>query len=415
MTPAFYHTRDSPLPRMPTDRPGYIDVDSLLPQISIEQVAAYYGVDLPEIRRVGNEIRTRCFLNCGRTHETGDRAFAIRADQPATPWRCHQYGCGRGGNLVSLCDLLKPGAHSDGRPRGERFKAIARDLQAIATGEPPAASTPTHAASPRSAPPPAPEEPKSNVPLARSENERARSLVNLDRKFLVEPADMAAPAASYFRRRPFLSPEACQKWRMGYLSKDTGDDRSGGTMRGKVVYPLLSERGEVLTWFGRDPEFETKRQQWIQHNREGREPEKFHFVKGFHRGLELFGQQVSRLDEPGYREAVQETGLVVVEGSNDVIALDVLGAPAVGLLSNTISGPQVEKLARWAKRLAGGVVTLLLDLDEEGEKGAKQALAELAPHCRVRLAWSSATHPQFRGRQPESLTAEEWAALRGGW
>ena len=43
-----------------------------------------------------------------------------------------------------------------------------------------------------------------------------------------------------------------------------------------------------------------------------REPEKFHFVKGFHRGLELFGQQASRLREPGCRDFVREVGLVVV-------------------------------------------------------------------------------------------------------
>lgn len=226
---------------------------------------------------------------------------------------------------------------------------------------------------------------------------------------------MAPAAAAYFRQRPFLSPEACLRWRVGYLPKDAGEDRSGGTMRGKVVYPLLSERGEVLTWFGRDPEFETKRRQWIAHNREGREPEKFHFVKGFHRGLELFGQQASRLDTPGYRESIRRSGVLVVEGPNDVIALDTLGVPAVALCSNTISAPQVEKLVRFAKLLADGQVTLLLDCDEEGENGAKQALLELAPHCRVRLGWSSATHAQFKGRQPESLTVEEWETIRAQW
>jgi 5S rRNA maturation endonuclease (ribonuclease M5) len=253
------------------------------------------------------------------------------------------------------------------------------------------------------------------VPLARSDNERARALVNLDEKFLTDPAEMNPQAASYFRRRPFLSSEACRKWRVGYLPRSTGADRSGGTMRGTIVYPLLSERGEVLTWFGRDPQFEQKQQQWITHNREGREPEKFHFVKGFQRGLELFGQQASRLTEPGYREAIREIGILVVEGPNDVIALDTLGVPAVGLCSNTISQAQVEKLARWARQLSDGSVTLFLDYDEAGQNGAKQALVELAPHCRVRLAWSPATHPQFKGRQPESLTAEEWQALRSAW
>jgi len=399
---------------MHPEKSGYIHVDELASQISVEQVAAFYGAPLPELHRVGNEIRTRCFLNCGRQHDTGDRALAIKADQPAKPWRCHQYGCGKGGNLVSLCDFLKPGPHSDGRPRGQRFKEIAQDLRAIVTGEPPRlANSPAQPASPRTVATPTPDEPKANLPLARSENERARSLVNLDRKFVVDPAAMPPPAASYFRRRPFLSPEVCRQWRLGYLPKDAGEDRSGGTMRGKIVYPLLSERGEVLTWFGRDPEFEQKQSHWIQHNRAGKEPEKFHFVKGFQRGRELFGQQASRLAAPDYRAAVRDLGVLVVEGPNDVIALDALGIPAVALCSNTISKPQVEKLVRWAKSLAEGQVTLLLDCDPEGERGAKHALLELAPHCRVRLAWSSSTHGgQFQNRQPESLVPEEWQQIR---
>lgn len=67
---------------------AFINVDELMPQAAVEQVAAYYGVTLPEIRRIGQEIRTRCFLNCGRSEETGDRALAIRADEPTKPWRC---------------------------------------------------------------------------------------------------------------------------------------------------------------------------------------------------------------------------------------------------------------------------------------------------------------------------------------
>ena len=45
---------------------------------------------------------------------------------------------------------------------------------------------------------------------------------------------------------------------MGYLLRNAGGDSAGGTMRGKIVYPVLSERGELLTWFGRDAEFEEK-------------------------------------------------------------------------------------------------------------------------------------------------------------
>ena len=105
-----------------------------MPQVSIEQVAAYYGVSLPELHRVGSETRTRCFLLCGRTSETGDRVLAIQEGHPAKQWKCHQYECGKGGNLISLCDLMKAGPNAEGRPRGERFKEIAADLKAMAGG-----------------------------------------------------------------------------------------------------------------------------------------------------------------------------------------------------------------------------------------------------------------------------------------
>src|SRR4051812_38188829 len=102
---------------MPPEKKSFVNVDELLPRVSLEQAAAFYGATLPELRRVGSEVRARCFLNCGRTSETGERALAIQTEHPARQWTCHQAGCGKGGNLVSLCDLLKPGASAGGRPR----------------------------------------------------------------------------------------------------------------------------------------------------------------------------------------------------------------------------------------------------------------------------------------------------------
>ena len=397
---------------MAGEKPGFVNVDELMRQVTFEQAAAYYGVPLPEIHRVGNEIRTRCFLNCGHSDQTGDRALAIQAEHPAKIWRCHQYGCGKGGNLVSLCDLLKPGPHSEGKPRGERFKAIIADLLAMTRGEAPQTAPSPESPAGRGPAPPRKQPGRANIPLAESDNERARGLVNLDAKFIVDVAQMSPRASSYFRSRPFLSPEVCKRWRMGYLPRDTGGDHAGGTMRGKIVYPMLSESGEALTWFGRDPEFEAKHQAWVAGGKQDREPEKFHFVKGFHRGRELFGQH--RLREEGAREKLAGLGIVIVEGPNDVIALDVLGVPAVGLCSNTVTGEQVEKISQLAHAFGGGVVTLMLDCDAEGETGARQALVEIAQRCAVRLAWSSEMHGgAFKGRQPESLSREEWERIRG--
>ncbi len=376
-------------------------------QVTLEQAAAYYGVALSEMQRVGNEVRMRCFLNCGRKEETGQRALAIQTEHRAKIWRCFEAGCGRGGNLVSLCDLLKPGEHAEGKPRGERFKAILADLQAMAAGKAPPES-PTTSVEPAPLAP-KPRQRPGNVPLAQSENERARGLVNLDAKFIFDPAAMSPKAASHFRHRPFLIPEACRKWRMGYLPRDAGGDRAGGTMRGKIVYPMLSDDGEVLTWFGRDPEYEGKHHDWIIGGKQGNEPEKYHFVSGFQRGLEFFGQH--RLRDEEFRRQATETGLIVVPGPNDVIALAAVGAPAVGLCATVVTPEQAEKLASFSRE-TGSIITVMFDCREEGELAARVVVVELAQHCPVRLAWSPAMHDAaFKGRKTDSLAGEEWQRI----
>ena len=390
----------------------FVNVEELIQQVSLEQAVAFYRVELPEIHRIGDEIRMRCFLNCGRAEETGERAIAIQPEHSAKIWRCHQAGCGRGGNLVSLCDLMKPGAHADGKPRGDRFKAILADLQAMTAGVARPESPPATAAVQTEAKPAEtkPRHRPGNVPLVRSDNERARTLVNLDAKFVIDPASMSPKAASYFRHRPFLTPEACQKWRVGYLPRDIGGDRAGGTMRGKIVYPMLSGDGEVLTWFGRDPEYEGKHHEWIVGGKQGNEPEKYHFVSGFQRGLEFLGQH--RFGDEEFQRRATETGLLVVPGPNDVIALEALGAPAVGLCATAVTAEQTEKLTSFSRE-TGSVITVMFDCTEEGALAAQGVVVELAQHCAVRLGWSPSMHgTAFKGRKTDSLTGEEWERIR---
>src|SRR4051794_9022258 len=133
--------------------------------------------------------------------------------------------------------------------------------------------------------------PTVNLPLAESGNERARALTELDGKFIRDVAALPPAASAYVRKRPYLSPEAMRSWRVGYLPRNAGGDQSGGTMRGKFVYAYHSAEGNLLTWFGRDPEYEDKHATWELSDRSQKEPAKFHFVTGFHRGIELFGSE----------------------------------------------------------------------------------------------------------------------------
>src|SRR6185295_9789568 len=97
-----------------------------------------------------------------------------------------------------------------------------------------------------------------NVPFAESADEKIRALATIDEKFVVDVSSMPPATASYVRRHPCLSPESMNKWRVGVLPMDGGGDKRGLSLRGNVIYPLLSEDGQVLAWIGRDPNYEQK-------------------------------------------------------------------------------------------------------------------------------------------------------------
>ena len=93
----------------------------------------------------------------------------------------------------------------------------------------------------------------------------------------------------------------------------------------------------VLAWIGRDVLYEEKEREFSRlspaERAEKEAPPKHKFPKGFHRGMELFGQHAARLQEPGYRDLIAACGIIVVEGFNDVIGLDNIGIPAVAMMS----------------------------------------------------------------------------------
>ena len=254
--------------------------------------------------------------------------------------------------------------------------------------------------------------PHRSTSLIDSPDQRVRELHNIDEKLIRDISTMNPTAAAYVRRHSCLTPEAMAKWRCGYLPNDGGGDKRGWSLRGHILYPVLSESGKVLTWIGRDVTYEQKEQAWQSLSptqRQGQEPPAKHrFPKGFHRGQELFGQHAARLQEPGYHEFIKQHGLILVEGFNDVINLDILGFPALAIMSNRMTDAQGEKVIRFAKHLNAPHVNLMFDLDDPGQSGAKEALWFFAERqIDVRLAWSQAIHnKEFSNKQPEFLRLE---------
>ena len=72
------------------------------------------------------------------------------------------------------------------------------------------------------------------------------------------------------------------------------------------------------------------------------------------------------------------------------------------------------KAAHLARDVGGGIVTVFLDCDTEGESGMKQCLGYLSQSIPIRLAWTSRMFGgKYKDRQPESLTIEEWREIEG--
>ncbi len=309
--------------------PKYIDVDRLQAETTLEEAAAKCGVTL-DIRQSGKEARIDCPFGCDGDH-CGKREIAVNTAHPQKLFYCHGYQCGFRGNLLTLMHGFLTGTKpTGGRLTGSEFNRVKQVLAGETSrgDSPPPARQLEAPAEPKAA------EPKRNTPLADVDNEAARGLVDIDQKFVVDPAQMNPKAASYVRRHPCLSPEAMRKFRVGYLPTDGGGDKRGWSLRGTSYYPLLSVDDKVLGWIGRDPAYEEKLAAWEQSDRSQPQPIKHRLPKGLHRGLEFFGQQGSRLKEPRNREAIERHGILVVEGFNDVIGLDAINVPAIGMMSS---------------------------------------------------------------------------------
>jgi 5S rRNA maturation endonuclease (ribonuclease M5) len=406
---------------MAQQKRGYIDVDSLQQELVaggdvVERIASFYSVELPALHKTQNETRMACIFNCGKEQETGDRAISIKTKQDGAVFRCFQYGCSVRGNLLNLMFLMKHDHEPlDGRLKGAEFKEIAADLKAMIEGGSPVVvkqePTPSHSPHSRakatpitSANEPDDENPFINIPLKDSDNERARELVNLDDRFITDVAEMSPKAASYVRKRPFMTPEMMERFRCGYFPQN-----AKGLLRGHFVYGYPDAEGNILTWFGRNLNYEDQHKIWQRSGGSSKEPRKFKFVKGFHRGQELFGEsQFQELATPEYFEKNPQTGIILVEGPNDVMNLHSLSIPALAVCSNLITETQADKLATLANETHNTHISVMFDLDKEGQNGAKQAVLELAKRCCVKLAWNSdMADGQFKEKQPELVSYED--------
>lgn len=380
------------------------DVDTLIAETPVDQILAHFGQRLTDA--ASGEHRMSCVFN-ENCSESQYGNLTIKLDDPVNRIYCHS--CGVRGNLLTLIHGLEfRRAPSGGKLRGDEFKDAVAKLREISTSDSPA--IPLQAdARPAIADQSPPSKP-ANVPLVRHEKEAARKIADLCDDLIVDVAEMSPKAAEYVRSRPWMTPELLRKWGVGWIP---GNGRSL-FRKGYLVYTHLNERGEVVSYSGRDLSFEEKWEKWIRDGRpEGKKPGKHRFVQGFQKGLELYGGHSTRMNEEYVRESLATRGIVVVEGMNEVLRMESLGVVAVGLAGNKATDTQVGTLVRYARSVGGNRIILMPDFDEEGEKAFKELLWQLAEaNVDVKVGCTSRMFDgRFAGRQPEDLTDAEWTEI----
>ncbi|MDB4614293.1 DNA primase [bacterium] len=397
---------------------GYINVDELIEKTPLDLVLQHYG--LPLSNPHASEYRMNCVFN----DACKENAYGNLSVELHSANLVYAHCCRVRGNLLTLIHGLEnrspPGS---GKLRGQEFKNAANKLREINGLADSAAMTPPPPRGERgmarevSTPTPSTPVPSDergneenqpqpvaiNVPLIRHEKEAARALADLHKDLITDVSQMSPEAAAYVRKRPWMTPELMEKWGIGWIP---GNGRSL-FRKHYLVYTHRNTRGEIISYSGRDLNYETKIEKYIKQGRpDGKKPAKHRYVSGYKRGAELYGGYSPRLQEPGIKESLEKYGLVVVEGANDCIRMDELGVCAVALCSNNATDQQVTMLTKFARQVADNRIMLLPDCDEEGEAGFSKLLWRLAEdQLVVTLGMTSRMYSgKFAQKQPEGLT-----------
>ena len=204
---------------------GYVDVDRLQAETTLEAAAAKCGISI-DVKGAGTEVRVDCPFGCPGDH-CGRKEISINSENPQKVFQCHAYQCGFRGNLLTLMHgFLAQSKPTGGKLKGEEFQRVKRVLagSGVQAARHPAPKEPV-AASQATTPPPL-----VNKALIDSDEERVRELHNIDEKLIRDVASMNPAAAAYVRRHPCLSLESMTKWRCGYLPNDGGGDKRGWSL-----------------------------------------------------------------------------------------------------------------------------------------------------------------------------------------
>ena len=310
----------------------WVDFAAIKRSVDIKQVLDHYRVRLKRVRQ--DYLRGLCPLP---THGSAQSRESFGVDTGRNVWACHSASCCQarqgnvGGNILDLVACMEACSVREAalRLRGWGDVSVETGLrdQLVSKGK------------------------RSD----RSQEELPRLSFTLRLQW-----------HPYLEQRGILGQTAA-RFGVGYYG-------GSGFLRGRMVFPIHNEGGELVAYAGR--------------TMDGREP-RYLFPPGFHKS-----QVVFNLHRAVEFAARQGGVAIVVEGFFDCLKVHQAGyGNVVALMGASPSDRQSELLHTYFRELV-----TMLDGDEAGRR-ATRALAARWPHAHV--AWVPA------GGQPDQLSSEQ--------
>jgi len=215
------------------------------------------------------------------------------------------------------------------------------------------------------------------VEKGKKEAKDEEEIVNPALTFELKALDGKHP---YLLRKRGLKKETVKEFGLGCCKR--------GLMKGRIVIPIHSEKGELIAYAGRYP---------------GDPPEgelKYKLPPKFKKGLVVFN--LNRVKDMG-----EDKGLILVKDFFDVFNLWQSGYKnAVALMGTSMSDEQERLIVQAVGEK--GKVALMFDSDEAGRSGSEDALSRLVSQVYVKLVKLGE-----EGLQPDSLSKQKIKKLLG--
>jgi 5S rRNA maturation endonuclease (ribonuclease M5) len=294
----------------------WVDFGALKQSVGIERVLEHYGVQLKQVHR--GYLRGRCPLP-GHSSVHSMESFVVNARKNI--WACHSDSCRQarngkvGGNILDLVACMESCAIREAALRIQDWLYIGNDRQLVSKG-------------------------------MRADGRAQREMPKL-------PFSLRLNSWHPYLDQRGISRQTAQSLGVGYYA-------GRGILRGRIVFPIHNERGEVVAYAGR--------------RLDGAGP-KYRFPAGFSKSRTLF-----HLPD-AVRFAPPAGSVILVEGFFDCMKVHQAGfGNVVALMGTNLSEHQAQLLAERFQRLV-----LMLDGDEAGQRAGSGIAARLSGRLSVKV------------------------------